>query len=262
MNWVGVIETLKERISSHRDILSANEYRTRVSLIDPLLCALGWDTADPALVTLEYVVGGKKADYALLGPHGNPQVFLEAKNLSESLSKHRSQVLGYASELGIRFPALTNGDHWEIYDNSMMVPVEDRRILDVSISSDDVATASLKFLLLWRTNVTTGEPQSAAEPIVKVTQASLPEPVSKSTGYPHAGLGKGWTSLQEFEGIRGSEPPQFIRFGTEKEHKLGRWNGILIELAEHLVSKGILTADKCPCEDWTQNKTVCREYHS
>ena len=42
---VGVIETLKARIQSHRQDLQANEIRTRMALIDPLLQVLGWDTA-------------------------------------------------------------------------------------------------------------------------------------------------------------------------------------------------------------------------
>ena len=48
---VDVIETLKSRINEHRSVLQGNEAQTRLSLIDPLLRALGWDTADPALVT-------------------------------------------------------------------------------------------------------------------------------------------------------------------------------------------------------------------
>ena len=48
-------ETLKSRINEHRSVLQGNEAQTRMSLIDPLLRALGWDTADPALVRPEYV---------------------------------------------------------------------------------------------------------------------------------------------------------------------------------------------------------------
>ena len=55
---VSVIETLKERLQTHRQDLEANETRTRMALIDPLLQALGWDTADPALVLPEYEVSG------------------------------------------------------------------------------------------------------------------------------------------------------------------------------------------------------------
>ena len=69
---VDCIEVLKSRMQSHRVDLVENETRTRMALIDPLLCALGWDVSDPAMVTPEYKVGNKSADYALLRPDGVP----------------------------------------------------------------------------------------------------------------------------------------------------------------------------------------------
>ena len=75
---VSVIATLQQRIATHRQSLQQNETRTRTALIYPLLTALGWDVSDPALVTPEYSVSGKRADYALLGDNGLT-VFLEAK---------------------------------------------------------------------------------------------------------------------------------------------------------------------------------------
>ena len=170
---VSVIETLKSRINEHRSVLQGNEAQTRLSLIDPLLRALGWDTADPALVRPEYVVNGRRADYALMNAQGDVVVFLEAKNLGEHLAaNHRSQVVAYASELGIRFPALTNGNEWEVYDNSQLVPIEQRRVLNVSIANADSAKCALQFLLLWRPNLASGQPIEANEPILGTYRAS------------------------------------------------------------------------------------------
>lgn len=162
---VGVIETLRGRMERHRAALSQSEALTRYALIDPLLRELGWDTADPDLVTPEYTVSGKRADYALL-ESGSVVVFLEAKRLEENLSNHRSQVVAYASELGIRYPALTNGNEWEVYDNSQLVPIEQRRILAVSLTGTPAAVNALQLLLLWRPNLASGEPVAAREPIV------------------------------------------------------------------------------------------------
>ena len=61
-----LVETLRERIESHRAILSQSEALTRYALIDPLLRELGWDTSDPAMVVPEYSSGTGSADYALL----------------------------------------------------------------------------------------------------------------------------------------------------------------------------------------------------
>ena len=51
---VGCIEVLKERMQSYRTDLAEYEMRTRVTLIDPLLRALGWDVSDPTVVMPEY----------------------------------------------------------------------------------------------------------------------------------------------------------------------------------------------------------------
>ena len=239
---VAVIQTLKSRIEAHRVILQANETRTRVSLIDPLLCALEWDTADPGLVTLEYDIHGKRADYGLLSADGDALVFLEAKRLGESLSNHRSQVVAYASEVGIRYPALTDGDQWEVYDNSKLVPIADRRILNLSVAQDPTPNIALQLLLLWRANMESGSPQPAQEPIVEVTPKSSPEPPPSRPKSPN----HEWTSLTEFDAKNGTNPPQSIRFVDGNERPIVRWVRILEEVAEHLVRNGVLTADECP----------------
>ena len=58
---VDVIQTIQDRIRDHGASLRENETRTRMALIDPLLQALGWDTADPGLVTpvQPYVPGSR-----------------------------------------------------------------------------------------------------------------------------------------------------------------------------------------------------------
>ncbi|MDE2686206.1 MAG: hypothetical protein OXI16_01710 [Chloroflexota bacterium] len=53
-----LIEKLRQRIQSHRSILSGSEWLTRYTLIDPLLRELSWDTEDPELVIPEYSSGG------------------------------------------------------------------------------------------------------------------------------------------------------------------------------------------------------------
>ena len=84
---VTAIQTVQGRIrGEHGTSLSQNEYRTRLSLIDPMLNALGWDVSEPefgdALKTRYSGVVGP--DYALLGETTNkPSAFIEAKRLGE-----------------------------------------------------------------------------------------------------------------------------------------------------------------------------------
>ena len=69
---VETIETLRARVSKYAPDLSKNEIRTRAVLIDPMLKVLGWDVADPALVTVEYDVPPGRADYGLRSRSGQP----------------------------------------------------------------------------------------------------------------------------------------------------------------------------------------------
>ena len=172
-----VIETLKERINTHSNVLSGSETRTRMSLIDPLLQVLGWDVSDPGIVIPEFNVGGKRADYALLGANGKPTVVLEAKSLGTSLSSNEQmQMLNYANVDGVPFAGLTDGNQWKLYDVFDRKPLSERCILDFSISQDATPQIALQLLLLWRANMESGSPQPAQEPILDVTPMPSPEP--------------------------------------------------------------------------------------
>lgn len=249
---VGVIETLRGRIERHRPALSQSEALTRYALIDPLLRELGWDTADPDLVTPEYSVSGKRADYALL-ESGQVVVFLEAKRLEENLSNHRSQVVAYASELGIRYPALTNGNEWEVYDNLILAPIDQRRILTVSLTGAPPAVNALQLLLLWRPNLASGEPVRASEPIMAPVEVvpvvpNTPSPVQPFIDPPPATpAGGSWVDVFTYTPEnRGSPSPTTIRFPGGNERPLQSWRHVLREVAEWLIRTGQLTADRCP----------------
>ena len=81
------VETVSRNIRLHGDHLAQNEYRTRAALIDPLLQALEWDTADPNQVQMEYPVKDGYADYALL-IRNKPLMIIEAKKLRDDLPPH------------------------------------------------------------------------------------------------------------------------------------------------------------------------------
>jgi len=118
---IGLIEGLRQKVQTYATELSQSEAQTRYALIDPLLQALGWDTADPAQVRAEYSVGGNRCDYLLLDST-IPIVLLEAKPLGSSLpSIATTAVVGYAMQLSRegRAPRLvgsTIGMLWELYD--------------------------------------------------------------------------------------------------------------------------------------------------
>ena len=135
MIWLGVIETLKERITAHGPSLRASETRTRMALIDPLLGALGWDVTDPEMVTPEYSVGNGRADYALLSKDMTPVAFIEAKHLGEPLERpqQEDQLFTYALRQQVKYAALTDGNRWLLDDVSVFSGGE-RRLLQISIA--------------------------------------------------------------------------------------------------------------------------------
>ena len=158
---IRAIETVQEAIRHDGRTIGANETRTRNTLIDPLLKALGW--ADPSVLTQEYVVnyqeyaknraiGNKSfrprlADYAL-HQQDNPgrlTAFIEAKKMRDDLTDgDRDQVLGYAKERNVQHFILTNGDRWELYELNEGQP---RKLIELSIrrqSASDCARLLLR----------------------------------------------------------------------------------------------------------------------
>ena len=253
---VGVIETLKARIQNHGPDLQANEIRTCMALIDPLLQALGWDTADPSLVTPEYNVSGRWADYALLSG-SKPAAIIEAKKLDESLESHRMQMLNYSNASGIQYAGLTDGNRWELYEVFKQAPLEERRILDVSIASNPAHQAALQLLLLWRPNLASGQPDPASEPILSAPMRPLPtstvpepavQPTPESASHPApSAVGSEWVPLSKFArpGF-GTKAPPYIRFPTGTQHKNKFWVDLLANTVKWLCDRGLLTTANVP----------------
>lgn len=248
---VSVIEALKARIRDHRADLQANETRTRMALIDPLLTALGWDAGDPALVSAEYDLKGSRADYALLGANGKPASFVEAKKLGESLAAHRMQMVNYANMAGVAYAGLTDGDRWEMYTVFDQRPIEDRRIVEVSIAQKPAYESALQLLRLWRPNMASGKPVPAGEPIfAKVTQAPPDDAVPDKPArrrIPAAPNAPSGVSLASYDpqNAHASKPPA-IRFPDGIARNTRYWWQLPVFAAEWLWSNGQLTKDKIP----------------
>lgn len=148
---VSAIRTARSAIDKHRADLSKNEIRTRNILIDPVLRALGWDVSVWEDVEVEHGAGKKRVDYALLGTDGKPLVLIEAKKLDEELNSKRTQMLTYCTELGVRHGVLTDGNCWDVYDLWQgQRTMDERRVVQVIISSRSPAIAAWMLLRLWK----------------------------------------------------------------------------------------------------------------
>ena len=247
---VGVIETIQLRIREHRPSLSPNETRTRLALIDPLLTVLGWEVSDPGVVTPEYDVGGGRADYALLDAQSKPIAFIEAKHLDAPLESDRNeeQVVTYATRQRLRFVGLTNGDRW-VFDD-LAVFSTGRRRLDLTISNTPAHQCALQMLLLWRPNLSSGEPVLADEPVLGLDRnpvAMTDESRMAAAVLPdHVPATGSWVRLAEFVPLSGTTAPSAIRFPDAAEWGVQFWWQLIRASAEWLHVSGNLTPDKVP----------------
>ncbi len=249
---VNIIQTLQTRISSHDATLRENETRTRMTLIDPLLQVLGWDTADPSLVTPEYRVDVGWADYALRSAGNKPAAVIEAKRLGSFVENHLEQAVGYCIQQGIAYAGVTDGSHWQLYRTFEPVPLVEKLVLDVSITSAPAHEAALKLLLLWRPNLQSGQPVEASESIFSPTKSPAPSGSGSIKSPTNSPSSQGWISLTSIETRsneivgkpRGLTPSEF-RLPNGDEKQIKEWWHILREVAEYLISMGKLTPIEC-----------------
>ena len=245
---VRCIELLKERMQSHRGVLSENETRTRMALIDPLLRTLGWDVSDPGVVTPEYNVQGRSADYALLRPNGQAAATIEAKRLGSGLTSHQMQMLNYANAAGISYAGLTDGNHWGLYDVFRPEALDERRILQVSIADDPAHASALKLLLLWRPNLESGKPVEAKAPILIDPPPPPPKNGGKAVPPPKPGPGgpEDWIDLFKYNPPPKTPCPTAIRFWDDSECTLKAWHEILVAIVEKLYAEKRFTVQDAP----------------
>ncbi|WP_310395837.1 hypothetical protein [Hymenobacter sp.] len=106
--------------TANAGIFQKNEAATRAALIEPVLRALGWDTANVRMVEPEKSLGNElRVDYLLNDVAGKPYLVIEAKCLGSSLDKYGyvGKILGYALSLDVQTVCITDGIHWHIHSN-------------------------------------------------------------------------------------------------------------------------------------------------
>lgn len=147
-----VLPKLRQRIKKIRNRTeSIGEQNTKATLIEPLLSTLGWDVEDVDEVSREYRRKSQDnpVDYALFMLR-SPRLFVEAKGLEKDLSDRKwiSQVLGYATVVGVEWCVLTNGDEYRLYNAHAPVDVEQKLFRVVRLSDSDQEEYALDTLEL------------------------------------------------------------------------------------------------------------------
>ena len=260
------IQLLQARIRSHRLLYASNEYRTRIGLIDPLLCELGWDVSDPNSVGIEYGIGAGQVDYALLKSVNNPVVILDAKKLDEPLEKHRNQIAIYVFQTSAKYVGLTNGDHWEIYDKSKRGNYNDQRILDLKISSSEVHEVVMKMLFLWRSNTISAKAMIPNVPVMDANTTTATQvsnaPATNTNVAPAVQTppSTDWIKLGDCKTTKGSPRPTSIRFWDGTIKPISNWYEVLTLTVEKIYEDlGDKVADECPIESSKNRYIIHKE---
>jgi len=144
---------------------AVNEQDTKASLIDPVLRALGWDVEDWMEVKREFRAGpgDNPVDYALLdSATGKALALVEAKALAGYLADNKwaGQIMGYAHVVGVHWVALTNGDHYRIYNAYGEGPVAEKLFREFSVK-ESLAQAESGLGFLRKESLAGGETEDA-----------------------------------------------------------------------------------------------------
>lgn len=234
---VEAVKKIRERIREHGPYIGRYESRTRASLIDPMLYALGWDVGDPAQVTIEPTTEAGRPDYALLGVAGKPVLLIEAKKLSVT-REPMEQVVSYVvaenmrHDYKVQFCACTNGDVWKVFD------VISGPVLEIRISSDDATNCGFKLLGLWRNSLIDGSLRTAIKlPSEKLIGSA--DQVTTLGDSEEQADDEAWTlaNLKKEDG-----KPRRISFPGEEAKELRTQKDLLVSVAEYLVRTGSLAA--------------------
>ncbi len=244
-NLVETIETLQKRIREQGSHIGAYEARTRATLVDPLLGALGWDVADPQQVQVEPKGPSGWADYALMSSNGKSIVaFIEAKKLTDTRTP-LSQVVGYAvsenieNNTNIRYVITTNGNNWDIYDI-----VTQTAVTTTSLQTEESEAAAFKLLSLWQRSFREGRLNSVVKPVLVGPEVDPPPPPPPP---PEASNGLTWRNIPQPKEAKNAWGPQTIKFPDGTEAHSGRsWRRTVVETAKWLHDTDKLTSANLP----------------
>lgn len=133
--------TLIRSIEHIRSGNVTSEASIKQSVILPVLRELGWDDSNPLEFIPELQVDQNEGlgyvDYALCPEDRKPWVFIEAKRLGNTDDSGVEQVFRYASNQGVPFLVLTDGNVWDFYlSMAEGIPVE-RRFYSIELQRDD-----------------------------------------------------------------------------------------------------------------------------
>jgi len=264
-DFVEVLCNVKERALLYQGRLNKSEASTRVTLIDPILFALGWDTSNPNMIEFEKTLPQSRADYALYDQENKIQVIIEAKALGINLGDKTFvfNLIMYALAAGIKDIFLTDGVIWEHYSDftpgnvisSKTLDLTKDNLLDCAVYLVNELDAAIywhgipsaengkfdlmsKQLLDLRSEISDLKQALAAlqAPILTATPSPTEASVLPVVQKPEEQLQ--YVELHNLsENLTGKKPPVLIRFPDGSTKRISKWRDILVECVHYVLSK-------------------------
>ena len=140
------LETLTSTITDLKQGIAAGSFRSEAEIsrgvVSRILHELAWPVFDVHVVTPEFRIGTRKADYALCHPPGKPSVLLEVKDLGKADGKGEKQLFEYCFHQGVPIAVLTDGRSWSFFFPAGQGSYQDRRFALVDLVGDDPADSA------------------------------------------------------------------------------------------------------------------------
>ena len=161
-------ETLTSAIVDLKQRIAAGSFRSEAEIsrgvVSRVLHELGWPVFDVHVVTPEFKIGTRKADYALCHPPGKPAVLLEVKDLGKADGKGEKQLFEYCFHQGVPIAVLTDGRSWSFFFPAGQGSYDERRFALVDLVGDDPADSARTLSdYLQALDVQSGEARNRAQ---------------------------------------------------------------------------------------------------
>lgn len=128
---------IQESAKLYQKTLKKNEAATRAVLVDPVLRALGWDTANTNMVEVEKTTENLRADYALYDVNGIPRIIVEAKALGSPLDQKAvvMALVNYAFGFQLNDVFVTDGIIWHHFENFHPDNLSPKHVINLLVDS-------------------------------------------------------------------------------------------------------------------------------
>ena len=161
-------ETLTSAIEDLKQRIAAGSFRSEAEIsrgvVSRVLHELGWPVFDVHVVTPEFKIGTRKADYALCHPPGRPSVLLEVKDLGKADGKGEKQLFEYCFHQGVPIAVLTDGRSWSFFFPAGQGSYQERRFARIDLVGDEPEDSAKTLLeYLAARDVQSGEARNRAQ---------------------------------------------------------------------------------------------------